>query len=520
MPENTYSIKKSDAAAFIFTVISLFVAARLLITGGFNFGFTLGLSSILITGTVYLFSKECKDKGFCCFILASISALSAGYSLTNDYLMKFLSFVFILFLFTILFTLLSSNTDGPCGDYRLITGSIRKSFRAVFDNFALPFKSIKAHTADKKSSGIFQLLVGLGISVPLACIILPLLATSDIAFDSLVSKLLTNLTTFIFTLVLTLIATPIIYAHLFSLKKKAVKTTGTSDISGKIPTVTVNTVLCIVSVIYIAYLISQLAYISKAFAFLLPENYTAAEFARSGFFQMAVICCINFVILFIFSVFTNKSESKSPLFTKLLLMFICIFSLFYISTAFIKMIKYISLFGLTRLRVLTSIFMLMLALIFVIIFLKLIFKKIKYIKPIIVICAITMIAVSVIDINTVIANYNYSQYKQGKIKPDVEQLYTLGISALPTLVELSEERDFEDIDNVYSTIYELSSEIYVEGLYDLSLCTERESVKTSVFEKNLVWIRAEKALKKFAENNPEFDYYDYFSSEFEDLDAQ
>ncbi len=226
---------------------------------------------------------------------------------------------------------------------------------------------------------------------------------------------------------------------------------------------------------------------------------------------MGVIAFINFVIIFICSVFVTKTESKKiPTSTRVLLSFLCLFTVFYISTAFVKMMKYISLYGLTQLRVLTSVFMMMLAIIFVILLIKLIFTRLKYIKAIILVCTLTMISISVIDINTVIANYNYKAYKEGKISIDVEQIGNLGVSGLPVLVKLSEEKPLEDNYDVVYEIVDNAYSIYDMGIDSLEECTDERLVKKSVFEKNYTWEQARIALDKFIKNNPDFDREEYF----------
>lgn len=516
MLKKTYPVKKSDLTALLFTVIAIFATIRLIISGGFNLGFSIGICTVIFIGTVYLFSKECKDKIFCFLLFSGALVLSASFSVTNDYLIKFLTFVYLVFICAILFVTLSDNTSAHEGTYSFIFDTVKKTFDAVLDNFTLPIRSAKAVTKEGKPKNFLYLLVGAGISVPLICVVLPLLATSDVAFGTLISKLFSDLFAFLCTVVITVIITPFAYAFLFSMKKKDLKDINAPAIPEKTPKVIINTILSTLSVIYVVYLLSQLAYISKAFAFLLPDGYSAAEFARSGFFQMAVIAFINFAILFLCSTLVKKNENKKlPAFTKSLLIFLCVFTVFYISTAFIKMMKYISLYGLTRLRVLTSIFMLMLAVIFIIILLRLIFTKLKYIKAIILVCTLTMISVSVTDINTLIADYNYNQYKQGNIEIDIEQLRSLGLSAFPTLVKLSEEKDekvkYDAIDAIIYSAYD----IYACGLENFADCTEENITKKNIFEKNYAWIQGEEALNEFIENNPDFDYEEFYSIYYE-----
>lgn len=512
MIKKSYPILKSDFIGFVFTVISIFVTVRLGVFNGFSFGFTIGAFTTILTSFIFLATKECKDKIFCTLLLIGALTLSAGYSVTSDGLIKFLALLYLLFVCTALFVTISGNADAHSGTYSYVLNTAQKTFKAVIDNFSLPFRSAKESAKEGKSKNALSLLIGLGISFPILCIILPLLASSDIAFGSLISKIFENIFFLVGAIILTAIITPFIYAFLFSMKKKDLAEKNVKEIPDKVSSVILNTILSTTAFIYLAYIVSQLAYITKAFAFLLPEDYSAAEFARSGFFQMAVIAFINFVILFLCAALVKKTENKKiPASTKGLLIFLCVFTVFYISTAFVKMMKYISIYGLTRLRVLTSVFMLMLAVIFIIILLRLIFTKLKYIKAIIIVCTLTMISVSVVDINTVIANYNYDAYKEGKINIDIEQIGSLGVSGLPVLVKLSEEKPLEENFDVVCAIQRNAFSVYENALHSTKECTDEYLMKTSIFQKNLSWERGKKAVDKFIENNPNFDFTEFYS---------
>ena len=177
------------------------------------------------------------------------------------------------------------------------------------------------------------------------------------------------------------------------------------------------------------------------------------------------------------------------------------------------MIKYISLYGLTRLRVLTSAFMIMLAVIFILIILKLLFSKMKYIKPIIAVCTLTLLSVSMVNINSVIADYNYKNYKAGKIDIDVSQIDSLGVSGIPVLTKLVDESDKEISFQAKEALSYTNGDIYFNPF---SLDSERvEPVKNSVFEYNLIWLHAKKSLDDFKKTHPEFNE-DTFDKEYND----
>ena len=146
--------------------------------------------------------------------------------------------------------------------------------------------------------------------------------------------------------------------------------------------------------------------------------------------------------------------------------------------------------------------MIMLAIIFIIIILKLIITKFKYVKPIIVVCTLTLLSISMININTVIADYNYSAYKGGKIDIDIEQIESLGVSGIPVLVKLVDEED-KDISFLakealyYKAIYIYNSP-FSENPNDTVI------TKDSIFEYNKTWIDSKDALDEFKLKYPEF----------------
>ncbi|MEG0230003.1 MAG: DUF4153 domain-containing protein, partial [Oscillospiraceae bacterium] len=80
------------------------------------------------------------------------------------------------------------------------------------------------------------------------------------------------------------------------------------------------------------------------------------------------------------------------------------------------MLLYINSYGLTRLRLLTSIFMITLAIVFIIITIRLYIEKFSYMKFIIIACSVILISTGYIDIDSSVAKYNISAYENGNIK--------------------------------------------------------------------------------------------------------
>lgn len=516
-PLTEVEFTKKDLIGLIVTTVILFLVSYFGIINLFNFGFTITMFLFVTFVFFYLFNKKSKGKVFNSFLYVSSLLLIASFSLNNDGLIKFISVIYLLFILVVSFTGISDNIAEKASNYYWIFDAFLKPATKMLENIFSPFKSIKGSIKNNKLKSFSSAFIGFTVAVPVLFIIIPLLSSSDIAFEAVITKIFEN-TALIFTAVLiTLILAPIFYSLIFYLKKSPLlEKEDIKKYNGKIVVSGINAFLISISIVYLFYLFTQLAYIVDAFKFVLPEDYTAAEFARSGFFQMAVIVFINFVILSCTAINVKRSDSKIPKSTKSVLFFISSFTIFYISTAIFKMMKYISIYGLTRLRVLTTIFMLMLAVIFVIIILKLLIEHFKYIKPIIVVCTLTLLSISLVNINTVIADYNYKNFKTGKIEIDVYQISSLGVSGIPVLTKLADEDDKDISFRAKEALYLSANKVYINPFS--ANPNDTKLSKNGIFEYNKTWLEAKNALDEFKKTHPEFtnatfnaernDYYD------------
>ena len=126
----------------------------------------------------------------------------------------------------------------------------------------------------------------------------------------------------------------------------------------------------------------------------------------------------------------------------------------------------------------------------------------KYIKPIIAVCTLTLLSVSLVNINTVIADYNYKNYKSGRIEIDVNQIDSLGVSGIPVLTMLVDESDKEISFKAKEALSYTNGDIYFNPF---SLDSKRvQPVKNSVFEYNKTWLEAKESLDNFKKSHPEF----------------
>lgn len=88
---------------------------------------------------------------------------------------------------------------------------------------------------------------------------------------------------------------------------------------------------------------------------------TYAQYARSGFFQLCAVCAINGCVIAA-AHFTGKERNGSRLKRPVIVM--CLLSLLLLCTAGAKMAMYIAAYGLTPKRIISSLFLLWLMLVF------------------------------------------------------------------------------------------------------------------------------------------------------------
>ncbi|MBQ9126805.1 MAG: DUF4173 domain-containing protein, partial [Thermoguttaceae bacterium] len=151
---------------------------------------------------------------------------------------------------------------------------------------------------------------------------------------------------------------------------------------------------------------------------------------------------------------SRKQESKAPLSTRLLTLFILVFSLGLVATALSKMGLYIDSFGMTRLRILTAVFMVMLAAVLVFVGIRLFAVRFPYMKATVVTVALVGLVVSYTDVDTFIARYNVTAYEQGALEElDIDTLRELSDGAVPYLVELWDDRTAENKDELTDALY-------------------------------------------------------------------
>lgn len=437
-----FEITKRDK---IFLVLIIFSSLALSIIGickGFNFGYTISLNMFLASLGLYFAKGAKKVTAFTVSTILLSFTMSLAFSITSNLAVRFFSVIAIFFLTLAFLTLLLHGrfADGDLGILRTIFALL---FKQSVPKFPKTVYSIFASAPDKKNN-FGRILLGILGSIPVLLIVLPLLISSDEAFSGFFSKFSENVFEIILKCIFGFTIALFTINYCFALKKQELRTFDPITIRG-IDNVITTSFLSVLAVCYLAYMFSQLAYFFSAFSGFLPENYefTMAEYARRGFFELCVIAGINFAIVFLTILLSRKENNKMSLTLRLICTFISIFTLLITATALAKMVMYIGEFGMTELRISTSAFMIFLFIVFIALILRLYFAKVKVIKTAFIVAGLILSLLGIFNINGIIAEYNYTGYKEGFINRtiDVEEIANLGDEGVPYLVMLTKDED-------------------------------------------------------------------------------
>ena len=447
MEENSYPIPKapffpSGKREFIFGLLILicgWLLCNSVFYGGFSLGFALFSIAALLCVILYLlFSGKRPSVYAACLLILSFLML-AGFARSDDGFVKFVLFWFVAAGSNLGLCLLASqNRRRPA-----YVSSLADIFRTIFvlglGQLPPAFQGLSLGLRSNGSKKGGAVLAGLLIAVPVLTILIPLLTSADAAFDALVGLLPQwEWQEWAVSILFGSMLAVFFYTRAAALQH-APKAPAPVPVQRKgVPTLTVHTALIAVCFVYCVYLISQLAYFVGGFSGILPEDYTLAEYARRGFFEMAWLCAINLFIICLATSLIRKRSNK----TRLLCLFLGVMTLFLVCTASAKMLLYIGAYGLTRLRVLTEVIMVWLGLVTVFVIIWLFVPQMPYMKAVFLSAMLLGSLVLWADVDTVVARYNVNAYQTGKLATvDIEHLASLGNGAIPYLAQLTNDPD-------------------------------------------------------------------------------
>lgn len=192
--------------------------------------------------------------------------------------------------------------------------------------------------------------------------------------------------------------------------------------------------------VYVVFIVAQQGYYRAVFTSTLPDAFTFAEFARDGFFRLCIVAAINALVLIMLRVFTRKTGSGkiSPV-VRVFTVILSLVTIIITGTAISQMVMYVSVYGLTRLRLYTLWFMVLLVLLFLAAILKQIIARMPFAATVLTVFVLAFGVLAVPDTDAFIARHNYNCHLAGTTyEMDTDYLGRLLPSSVPVLCEIAE----------------------------------------------------------------------------------
>ncbi|MBQ6625840.1 MAG: DUF4173 domain-containing protein [Ruminococcus sp.] len=411
-------------------------------------------------------------------VLVAISALVVSTSLiiTANGFLHFFAFTYSLAAYCYFLYAISSDNI-----FRFTDSIVIDFFKAIF---ILPFCSFPAmfiamFSGKKNKSGkiILKILIGVGVAL-IPCTVILALLSYDSSFTDLLKRVFDFEAKDIFTHIVSIFfGFPVgayVYGLFVSSSDNKCKDVVTADSCNKIlpkiriaPVITVLTAVVPILAIYVFFFVSQWQYYISGFTGVLPKNFSHAQYAREGFFQLCTVSVINLLILVAISLLLKRKEDKKSILLKVISVVFSLFTLVLISTAIAKMVMYIEQYGLTPKRVYASWFMIVLAVVFLLIILKQFIKKLKLIVISLTVLVVMFAALSLSGVDTFIAHYNVDRYLDKTLDTvDIDAMEDLGDAAIPQLTRLANILDEKNDTDVMEVEYDYKLEYVEEYEYE------------------------------------------------------
>lgn len=359
------------------------------------------------------------------------------------------------------------------------------------------FEALSTTKKSKKiGKNLLLILAGLAIAFIPTVIVLALLSYDE-GFEQIVNRMFDfgdfDPVKLIADLILTLPLALYIFGALYSGKNKrfgdilcAEKCNTVSEKIRFAPIVLVCSAVAPFIIIYSVFFLSQLDYYLSAFSGVLPEGLSYADYARDGFFQLSAVSTINALMILCTSVFSKHNTKRdTPIALKIANTVLSFLTLILIATAISKMVLYIGIYGLTIKRVLSSAFMVFLAVVFIALLIKQFAKKTNVILTALITAVLICGTLAFADVNGVIASYNTDRYLSGTLEDfDINILTELdapGIIALDRIAEKASDTTARTLSKSILTI------MSGDRLYE----------ERSVFSFSIPDVKAKKILDKY-----------------------
>ncbi len=294
-----------------------------------------------------LAKEQQKMKPFSIFCIAGMFLLAVSAACTGSAPLVFMDLagIFLLLVCMLLFQCCHPKNWTIAKGFSAIVTAICGAIGCIGDPFS-DFSCFQKKRERKKDSRAGYIFWGILVSIPVLLVVVALLYCADAVFADLVSsvfELEPAVNGFVPASLMFLYALFASYCGIRYLKKGTISSE--SKDYRKLEPVIANTVLALVSFVYLLFSAIQILYLFWG-NMQLPDGYTYAEYAREGFFQLLFVCMINVGLVLFFMGCFREDRLK-----KILLTVISLCTYIMLASSALRMCMYIKNYNLTFLRI-------------------------------------------------------------------------------------------------------------------------------------------------------------------------
>lgn len=271
-----------------------------------------------------------------------------------------------------------SLTEGRTGPFLPLDG-LRALVTVPFGNFFLRIRVLGRALIDwlrglagRKKGSVWAGVVTLCVAAPVLALAAGLLSSADDAFGAALENFFRwfTLPEAVFTELMYFAVGLPVGAYLFGLAAGALKKAPDPARGASLraeaeklrlaPGGALGLCLALLLALYVLFFSIQLNYLTGGFFGHLPDGFTAAEYARRGFFELCAVVVLNFSVLTAAAKTSRTPLRQSPV-LKGLAAALCLSNLLFAAVGASKMFLYIRRFGFTPNRIVSGWFILVLA---------------------------------------------------------------------------------------------------------------------------------------------------------------
>lgn len=397
---------------------------------------------------------ELKIKKDTVFYAAAALLLGISSVLTDDPFLHFFNMAGILLLLGV--SLLHQMYEERKWGFGRFIMNISTFFWDIMESIALPFSQTGKFF--KKKSGqenkkLKYVLLGILIALPLFLIIVLMLVSADRIFYEMVSKALSYIRidmNIVFIICMIFLGIILIYAAVGGLVNYRLKEDQPACKNQEpIIAITFTSILCAVYLIFCGI---QVVYLFAQGVTGLPGDFTYAEYARRGFFELLFVSILNFAMVIICNTFFRDHKAL-----KVLLTIISVCNYILIASSIYRMILYVAVYHLTYLRVLVLWFLILLAFFMAGALICVYRSKFRLFFYCMIVLTIGYLGFSFARPDYLIANYNLAHMEVMHIDDIHYLMNSLSDDAAPAIAKLDPE-NIEGASRAYSDAFSFDAQ--------------------------------------------------------------